>query len=787
MLALDRKVLRDVWQLRWQFTAIGLVIGCGAAMLIMAWSMLASLRLTQERYYEQFRFGHIFAHLKRAPKSLEARIAQIPGVVQVETRVVVEVTLDITGVEEPAIGRLISLSDQPKESLNALYLREGRLPATRSASEVVVSEAFATQHRLHSGDQLFAVLNGRRQRLTIVGVALSPEYVYQVRGGDVLPNERTFGIFWMDRRQLAAAFDLEDAFNDVSLYLAPEASEAEVIESLDQRLEHFGGLGAYGREVQASNRYVTNELRELRNMGYFAPVVFLVVAAFLLNIVLSRIIGTQQVQIATLKAFGYSRWEIGLHYIKMVIAVVVFGVFIGVVVGSFLGQGMTQMYSRFFHFPILEFQLQVGVVLWSVLISLVAALMGIAFAVRRAMSLPPAVAMQPEPPAAYRPALLERLGLTPHVTPATRMILRHLELRPLTTALSVLGLAMAVAVMVLGNHAVDAIDGLLDFHFWTVQRHNVTVGFVEPTAAPVLHELEHLPGVLRVEPIRGVSAQFRFKHRSRRQEILGLIAHPQLFRLIDVRGREHTLPADGLLISAKLAELLDVRPGDEVEVAIQEGLRPVVRVPVQGLIDDMIGTSAYMRIDTLRRILREGDTLSGAFLSVEEHRLPDLYRKLKETPRVSGVTSKLVALQSLRDTLAATLMQMRTINLAFASVIACGVVYNSARIAVAERSRDLASLRVLGYTRFEISYILLGEMALMTVAAIPVGLALGYGLVVIASLGYDTELFRIPVVVYRSTYGLAAVVVLAASIAAGLVVRRRLDTLDLVAVLKARE
>lgn len=756
-------------------------------MLIMAWSMLASLRLTQERYYEQFRFGHVFAHLKRAPNSLEPRIAQIPGVIQVETRVVTEVTLDISGVAEPAIGRLISLSDRPAEMLNAIYLREGRLPEGRSASEVVVCEAFANQHGLHPGHHLFAVLNGKRQRLDIVGIALSPEYVYQVRGGEVLPNDRTFGVFWMDRRQLAAAIDLEGAFNDVSLYLTSDASEAEVIEHLDQSLDHYGGLGAYGREIQPSNRYVTNELRELRNMGYFAPVVFLVVAAFLLNIVLSRIIGTQQVQIATLKAFGYSRREIGLHYVKMIIAVVVLGVLIGVVVGSLLGRGMTQMYSHFFHFPVLEFQLQTGVILWSVVVSMSSALLGIVFAVRRAMSLPPAVAMQPEPPVAYRPALLERLGLTPHVSPSTRMILRHLERRPLTTALSIVGLALAVAVMVLGNHAVDAIDGLLDFHFWTIQRHNVTVGFSESTDSSALHELEQLPGVLRAEPIRGLSAQFRFKHRTRRQDILGLTASPQLFRLIDVRGQEHTLPVEGLLISTKLAELLDVRLGDEVEVTVQEGLRPVVRLPVQGLIDDMIGTSAYMRIDTLRRILREGDTLSGAFLSVETDRLPDLFRQLKETPRVSGVTSKLVALQSLRDTLAATLLQMRTINLVFASVIACGVVYNSSRIALAERARDLASLRVLGYTRYEISYILLGELVLMTAAAIPLGLILGYGLVVFASLGYDTELFRIPVVVYRSTYGLATAVVLLASIVAGLVVRRRLDTLDLVAVLKARE
>jgi putative ABC transport system permease protein len=787
MLALNRKVLRDARQMLWQFVAIGLVIGCGVGLLITAWSMLTSLQLSQEQYYERFRFAHVFAHVKRAPDSLAAQIAQIPGVVQVDTRVVADVSLDIPGVNEPAIGRLISLSDRPAESLNAVYLRAGRLPERHSASEVVVSEAFAAAHDLRPGHHLFAVLNGRRQRLDIVGVAISPEYVYQVRGGEVLPNDRTFGIFWIDHEQLANALDLEGAFNDVSLYLSPSASEAEVIERLDHQLEDYGGVGGYGRDIQASNRYVTNELRELRNMGYFAPLIFLAVAAFLLNIVLTRIVATQQVQIATLKAFGYSRREIGWHYIKLLTAVVVFGVVFGVALGSYLGRGMTQMYSQFFHFPVLAFRLEPTVILWAVGISMSSALLAIAFAVRRAMRLPPAAAMQPEPPTVYRPAVLERMGLAGHVAPATRMILRHLERRPLNTALSILGVAMAVAVMVLGNHAADAIDGLLNFQFWTVQRHNVTVGFVEPAAAQAMYELQHLPGVLQVEPMRGVAAEFRFQNRRRRQDILGLTSAPQLFRLVDGDGRVHELPPTGLLISSKLAELLDVQPGETVEVSVKEGRRPVVNLQIERLIDDMIGTSAYMHIDALRRILREGDTLSGAFLSVESHRLPDLYRQLKQTPRVAGVTSKLVALQSLRDTLGNTLMRMRAINLAFASVIACGVVYNSARIAVAERSRDLASLRVLGYTRYEISYILLGELALMTAAAIPLGLLLGYGFVHLVSLGYDTELFRVPVVVYRSTFGLATTVVLAASVGAALVVRRQLDTLDLVAVLKARE
>lgn len=787
MLALNRKVLRDLWRLKWQFLAIGLVIGCGVAVLIMAWSMLASLHLTQQRYYDQYRFAHVFAHLKRAPNSLQWRIARIPGVAYCETRIVADVTLDIPNVAEPAIGRMISLPEHAAEGLNRLHLRAGRLPEVGRGEEVVVSEAFADVHHLRPGGHVAAVLNGRLQRLSIAGIALSPEYVYQVRGGEVLPNERTFGVFWMNRRELANAFNLEGAFNDVTLRLATDASEPEVIERLDQLLDGYGGLGAYGRDLQASNRYITNELRELRNMGYFAPAIFLVVSAFLLNIVLSRVIGAQQVQIAALRAFGYSRAEIGWHYVKMTAAVVCFGVFAGVAAGAYLGRGMTQMYSHFFHFPVLAFALQPLVVIWSIVVSGAAAWMGIAFAVLRAVRLPPAVAMQPEPPATYRPAFLERLGLATYVSPSNRMILRQLERRPLATCLTVLGIALSIAVVVLGNFAGDAVEELLHFHFWRVQRYNISLGFVEPTESTVLHDLRQLPGVVQVEPMRAVVATFKAGPISRRQEIMALPEEPQLFRLLDAHGRVQSVPRHGLLISAKLADLLGVQVGDEVEVSIKEGLRPVVRLPVQRLIDDMIGTSAYMHLDALREALREGHTVSGAFLFVETHRLPEIYRKLKETPRVASVTSKLVALQSLQATLAQTLLQMRAVNLAFAVIIACGVVYNSARITFDERSRDLASLRVLGYTRLEISYLMLGELGLITLTAAPLGLVLGYALVVCTSLGYDTELFRLPVIVYRSTYGLAVSVVLLAAAASALVVRRHLDRLDLVAVLKARD
>ena len=373
MKALDRKLARDLLQMKGQTVAICLVIASGIATFVMSLSTLESLKVTQLTYYEQYRFGHVFAHLKRAPDTLATRIAQIPGVSQVQTRIVEDVTLDIEGMVEPAVGRLISVPDGQLMALNRLHLRSGRQLQSNAKGEVLASEAFVDAHNLEVGDSILAVINGRRQRLTIVGIALSPEYILMMRGGDVLPDQKRFGVFWMKEAELAAAVDMEGAFNDVSLRLTHRASEREVLKQLDSLTERYGSVSAYGRADQLSHRYVSDEIKQLRTMALVAPTIFLSVAAFLLNVVLSRLVGTQREQIAALKAFGYTRTQIGLHYLKLVFMITASGLILGTAAGAWLGRGLTHLYTQFYHFPVFHFDLDPGVVLFAVLLSVAAA------------------------------------------------------------------------------------------------------------------------------------------------------------------------------------------------------------------------------------------------------------------------------------------------------------------------------------------------------------------------------------------------------------------------------
>ncbi|MEM8679707.1 MAG: FtsX-like permease family protein, partial [Planctomycetota bacterium] len=511
------------------------------------------------------------------------------------------------------------------------------------------------------------------------------------------------------------------------------------------------------------------------------------VAAFLLNVVITRQINTQREQIAALKAFGYGKWAIASHYLKMVILIPCVGTLIGTLVGSWMGHGLTQMYAQFYRFPVFTFQPAFSVIMLALGLSTLAGVIGTLAAVRRAVQLAPAEAMRPEPPPDYKPTLVERWGLAEWLPQTTRMILRNLERRPIKAVFSILGIGMAVSVLILGSFMLDAVTYIMDFQFRIQQRQDLVVSFVEPSSSRSIHEVTHLPGVRRVEAFRGIPVRLRFKHRHKRTSILGLVAQPTLYRVLDDRERVFAIPAEGLVLSHKLGELLGVQVGDLVTVEVQEGERPVREVMVAGLVREFSGLNAYMSLPAMHRLMSEGDVASGAYVTVDERDLDELYLTLKNTPRVAGVSIKGAMISSFEDTVAENLLRMRFFNMLFATIIAFGVVYNGARISLAERTRELSTLRVIGFTRAEISGILLGELVILTLLGIPLGLLLGYLFAAWAVTGLDTEIYRIPLVVAPRTFAYAAVTVLVATAMSGLIVRRRLDELDLVSVLKSKE
>ena len=652
---------------------------------------------------------------------------------------------------------------------------------------MLASEGFVTAHGLNPGDQIPAVINGRLRRLTIVGVALSPEYIYSIRPGELVPDDKRFGIFWMDRQALGAAFDMEGGFNDVVLKLAAGTSADEVIARLDRILEPYGGLGAIPRSLQLSHWTVENELAQLESFGFMLPLVFLLVAAFILNVALTRALALQRAQIAALKALGYANIAIGWHYLKWALVIGALGLALGIAAGVWLGHLIIGLYNKFFRFPELHFSVPLSVVLGAMAMTLVAAGAGAFSAVRRAVRVPPAEAMRPEPPAGFRRSVLETPVISRRLGAAGRMVLRNVTRHPLRASASIVGIGFAVAILMVGFVFSDAIDRLIETQFWLAERQDVTVGFVEPRSSEARYALARLPGVVAVEPQRSVAVRVRSGHRERYLSLTGVPPAPRFKLIVDRDGARLQMPASGVVLSKILGDVLGVTPGDTVTIEVLEGIRPVRQVEVAGLVDDTMGLAMYMDLDAVHRLMREGDVASGALLLIDPAQQVALSRALKLLPVVAGAGFKRAVLQSFRETMSGNMNLSILINLIFASVIAFGVVYNAARVSLSERSRELASLRVLGFTRGEISLILLGELALLTLTALPVGALLGYGLAAFIVGTIQSEVYRFPLFVSRQAIAWSFLGIIGAAIVSALLVRRRLDTLDLVAVLKVRE
>jgi putative ABC transport system permease protein len=784
---LNRKLFREVLKMRSQVFAIVIVVACGIAQLATNITAFQALQDAQWTYYREHRFAHIFAGLKRAPESVVQRIRAIPGVKDAESRIVRDLALEVPGLEARATGRAVSIPEDGRPRLNALHLRRGRYPEPGRPDEILVSETFAAANKLQLGMSVGAAINGRWMRLHIVGVALSPEYIYEIKPGDLFPDNEHFGVLWIGYQALAGAFDMEGAFNDLSILLDVHGSEKAVISEVDRILRPYGGTGAYGRANQVSHTFVTDEIRQNRVFGMIMPGIFLGLAAFLVGTVLMRLVNIQRDQIGTLKAFGFGNAAIAGHYLKLALLIVTLGWVAGILVGSWWAQIIGRLYEQFYHFPSLRLSLRNDTIFATFVVVTGTVLVGCLAVLRHVTMLAPAEAMRPEAPVTFRAGLLEYVNAARWIPLNGRMVIRNIGRYPLKATLSTLGIALGAAVLLVGYYFQDALHYMANLQFRMVQREDRTLLFGSPQDSGARMEVLRLPGVLQAEPLRIVPVRIWNAYRERRVALLGLEPSGRLRRIVGQQGREHVLPLSGLVLTKKLAEILDVRLGSEVSVEALEGRRTLTRFPVAGIVDEALGLTAYMNIREVNMFMLEDRVSSGLLLSVDGARQDRLDSALKTRPEVASVSSRSSALKSFEDTLARTSGMFAYIFVLFSTLIVFAAVYNAGRIALSERSRELASLCVLGFSRAEVAIVVIGEQFVLAAIAIPLGLLIGYGISSWISWNYNLEMFRIPLVISTQSYFGTVVSVIVAAALSALVVQRRIARLNLIAAIKARE
>lgn len=784
---LDRKLLRDLRRLWLQAVAIGAVLGCGIGVFVMATGTYGSLERSRDDYYDSARMADLAASVVRAPERVVASLAAIPGVEAVEARVTGVGLVDLPGVSEPVSARLLSLPAGRALAVNDVLLLEGRRPSPRRDAEVLVNEAFAERNGLRPGDRLGAVIYGRKRVLEIVGIASSPEFVFAVAPGEILPEPRRFGVIWMGREGLARAFDLDGAFNDVVFRLARDAEPRAVAAAVDRVLAPHGGRGAYGRDRMISAQFLADELVQLGTMARILPPIFLLVAVFLVNVSLSRLVATERANVGLLKAFGYGNRAVAAHYAKFALAFAAVGALAGIVLGEFGGRYMADLYREVYRLPVLEFRPGPRVYLGAVFVALLAALLGAGRAVRSAVALAPATALSPPAPTAFGGigAGVERAARA--LDAKSRMIVRRIVRFPRRSLSTVVGLALALALLIAAQHFPVAMHRIVDANFGLAQRMDVTVSFADTYDAAVLRAVRELPGVLAVEAVRTAPVVLSAGPRRQRDAIVGVPAGARLNRIVDVDLRVIEPRSDGLTLAASLAKRLDVDVGDRVRVEATDGRRRVAEVPVAAIVRPFVGAPAYMELEALNRLLQEPERVAAAYLLVDARERPRFDARLKELPAIAGVTYADHAERTLRELFEQGVGFFATMFVTFSALMAAGVAFSAARVTLAEQERDLATLRVLGFRRREASYVLLGEIGALLLCALPAGILLGFGLTRWMMDQFETELFTLPNLVHPAAYGTGVLVVVASVAAAALAVRRGVDRLDLVGVLKSRE
>lgn len=785
--ALDLKLLRDMWHRRGQVLAIALVIAAAVATLVLALSALRSLSDARTAYYDRYRFAHVFVSLKRAPESAAGRLRDIAGVARVDTRVARYVTLEVERVGEPLRGLALSLPARNDVALNALVLRSGRWPDPARANEILLHEAFANARGLVPGSSLSAVMNGHKQKLVVAGIVLSPEHIYVIGPGDLVPDDGRYGVFWMARKPLAATMNYEGAFNDAILLLRRDASLNDVIAAVDSILAPYGTSGAYGRDQQISHAFVDSEFGQLKTMASIIPPIFLIVSAFLLYTVIARQIETQREEIGLLKAFGYSDAAVGWHFVKFALTVSVIALVFGWGAGAWFGNQMTELYRDYFRFPVLTYSIAPDILLLSGLVAIGASCGGALIATQRAVKLAPAVAMAPPQPATYRQSMLERLGVLGGLTATGYMIVRHVTRFPVRSGMTVVGIALSLGLLISTLQFFDSITLMIDSFFFRAQRQDVTLRFTELRSDTVLSDVSRMPGVMRAELRRGVGVRLTNGPRTRRGFILGVDAGSELSQQVDIHGRAVVMPPEGLVLSERLARHLNVTPGDFVQVNVLEGRRAIEEVRVNRVISEYVGLAAYMDRAALNRLTGDGAVADSAWLKVDRGKESALFWQVKRTPGIFTVSLQRQAHEKFRALLDQNVGTTLVSYVGFAAVIAFGVAYNASRITLSERAHDLATLRVLGYHRREVALILVGELALLTLVALALGCFIGYGFSVLMVGLFATDLYQISFGLAPATYAWSAIVVIVSTVISCAVVAWRVRSLDLVRVLKARD
>ena len=792
MPVLHKKIRRDIRQSLGVLLTVIAIIAVGAGSFIALRSAQRILETSKFAYYRNYHFGDFWIDLKKAPLPAVEKIADLPGVARVEPRIVFDVILDLPHVTQPLTGRLVSApTDGFEDTINGICLVRGSGFSDDREEEIIISEAFAQAHKLDPGDRIGLILNRKQQSFIIAGTAISPEYVYMVRGGgDITPDPEHFGVLYAKRAYVEEILDFKDACNQITGLLAPDfrGNTDELLDRMERILEPYGVFSAIPRSLQASNRFLSDEINGLAATAAILPTIFLLVAALVLNILMNRLAERQRTVIGTLKALGYSNRQVLVHFLTFGIAIGIVGGLAGIGVGISMASGMIELYKTFFQFPNFVFNVYPDLLLIGTSISLLFAVGGTAKGVWSVLKLHPAEAMRQKPPERGGAIFLEKIPyLWRRLSFRSHMALRSLFRHPPRTLTGVIASALSSAIIFLTLVMYDSTYFLVDFQFTHIAHSDADISMRDERNLQALLEARSLPGVDYAEPTLAVVCDLQHQWRSRRISIVGLSENHRLITPMQKNLDPIEIPDEGLVMSQKLAEILGVTVGDQLRLTPVRGRRNEIQVTLAGISDSYFGLDCYADQQYLSRLVGEAAAVNSVQLTVDKSKTDRLYRKIKTLPNAQGLTVRADALHNIEKTLTETLSSTLGISFLFAGIIAFGSMLNGSMIEIGDRLREISTFRVLGYSSSKISGIFLRQNLTIYVLGLILAFPLGYGLSLLSAQAYNTELFRMPIVVRPTSIIFTIILTLFFVLFAQFFVYRTIGRLDWLEGTKVKE
>jgi len=792
MNVLNKKLARTVRSTRGQFLAVAAVIMVGIAVYISMTTASENMTRAKELFYRENNFADYYFHVIKAPEAAARLVEAVPGVTKATGRIQKDVPV-IKADGERATARLTSYPLPMDTEVNRLHLLTGRLFEKYPQSggiEILLDPQYAAANYLSPGDTLIVVAEGKQKFLTVTGTAASPEFVYPMKdAASMMPEPETFGIVMIPHNQAQQILDLSGQINQLVIKLAPGADEKKVAEQVKAILEPYGNLADYPRKQQMSDAILRMELEQLSTMAVFLPTIFLGIAALIQFVMLGRMVKAQRLQIGVMKALGYSNPSILLHYTGYALIAAVTGALLGSVLGVMLANLFSSAYAMFFNLPQAIGSINFKAIAYGFALSVIVGAIAGLTASRGVIGVNPAESMNPMPPKSSGRIFLERWTWLWHkLDTSWKMSLRTINRNRFRSAVTLTGVILAVAMLVVALFTRDIVDYMINQCYFEEQRYDYLLRFTTPVKETELFSIALLDGVIKTEPVFEIPVRIHFMGRVREDLVLGLPPGVSLKKLYSPAGKIQQIPDEGLLISETTAKKLHVKPGDKVTVETLLGLGPAYLsdIKIAGVNQQLVGGCSAMSLAGANRLLQESGLVSGAMLKIDTGQAALLEKKLNEMTGIASILSRQKELDGFNKNLGYMIYSV-TIMISFAVVLGFAIVYNSSIMSFTERKRELASLRVIGFTTGEVSGLLLKENLAQTALGVILGLPCGRFLAHAYINAVSTDLYTFKAVVYPVTYALSALGGVFFIMIAYRLAVKGVKRLDLVEVLKTRD